>query len=259
MSKKTPRLIAKDSLKEKKGPRSPLPVYGVGPDGRFYKWVLPIGNGLGNWAEPNPVIVLNQISASHDASCLWALAAKGRIFNSSAGPNLGIAWSEPNPAKRLNQISGDGTVVWGIGTGNRAYKSDNNGITWYEPDPAQRLKQISVGYYNNVWAVKENGLAIKFDGSTWLTPSSQPLLKQVSAMFSIGAWGIDLNNHVWVNVDGTSWTEPNSAAGLYQISAIDDVSAWGVGAANRVFQTHNRGQQWLEPNPQAGLKEVSAV
>jgi photosystem II stability/assembly factor-like uncharacterized protein len=233
--------------------QSSIAEWGVGPDGRVYRW-----NGS-SWAEPNPAARLKQVSVSKQGGAVWGLGPDGRIYRWNPKTN---SWEEPNPAAHLNQISNlSGVELWGVGANYQIFRTVNAGASWYEPTPSTHLKQVSIGKFDNIWGVTADNHILWFNINTqsWEEPNPNASAYQIDAWTVDGAWAIGdaTNFRIFKTYNGLTWYEPNPKAGAHQISGTDDLDAWALGADNRVFQTKNGGLIWSEPNPNAHLMQIS--
>ena len=120
------------------------------------------------------------------------------LFYTRYGPNNVIEnfdWVQPNGGAALKQVSVnfDGSVIWGVNSGNDIFYTTNNGITGYTvPNPAAKLKQVSVSGNGEVqWGVYYNGWILYSE-----TYGSGPWVGPV-------AGGSQLAEQVSVNNDGT--------------------------------------------------------
>lgn len=243
-------------------------VWGVGEDGRVWKWggsAIIIDNKA--WYEPNPAAGARQVdlgltTSGNNTGNAMAVGPNGRVYkwNNSKG-----WWEEPWPYLGLKQISHVyWDFAWGISTFPTVFRLWNNGV-WQIQYNAPPLTQISTGGDQYVYGITSDARIFRFDGSSWSEPN-----KNAGAYYICGAWA----NTVWaLGADnaypnggkrifrsddwGEHWDEPNPNAGLLQISAINEYWAWGVGYGGRVFQTIDGGLSWHEPNSGARLAQVS--
>lgn len=263
-------------------------VWGLGPDGRVYRW-NPAGN---NWAEPNAAARMIDISVSQDGStAVWAIGNGNRVYRWNATSN---SWDEPNNTARLSQISAcTATEAWGVletsvdpvtgVTVRDVYKTFNGGATWSlmpktglpNYDGNQGLLRVSATDPNSAIGIGRDYKAYKFNYSTnqWslIISGDTKTFRSLSGGIATSCWGVGYANPTSINDDvyrlfdsspfggGTlSWGKPNPAGMMKLVSTSVYGDTWAIGYDNRVYRWNATSNSWDEPNSAARLRVVSS-
>jgi hypothetical protein len=147
-----------------------------------------------------------------------------------------------------------GVRVWGVGEGGVIVTTKDNGKTWRVQQPIfQDLNQVRV-IASNVWAVGDNGAALKsdIDSEKWSSvavPSKAGLTDIAgdptsSQLWIVGTGGVILHS----STGGQSWIQQSSPVNgeLDAVLFLGGVPASLVvaGHGGTVAITHNAGMQW---------------
>jgi len=222
-------------------------VWGLGSDGRVYRWNPP-GN---NWAEPNAAARMIDISVSQDgSSAVWAIGYGNHVYRWNAASN---SWDEPNSTARLSQISAcTATEAWGVLestvpnstiTYRNVYKTFNGGTTW-SLMPMNGLPNVggSTGLFrvsatdpNSAIGIGRDRKAYKFNYSTnqWslIVSGDTKVFRSLSGGVETFCWSVayssDPNDKVYQLFNSEPWISPYPG--------------------------------WFEANPAALMKSVSQV
>lgn len=256
-------------------------IWGLGTDGRVYRWNPP-GN---NWAEPNAAARMVDVSVSHDGSgAVWAVGLENRVYRWNASSN---SWDEPNSGARLNQISAcTATEAWGVsetngptGTGityRKVYKTFNGGATWSLmpmnglPDVGGNtgLFRVSATDPNSAIGIGRDRKAYKFNYSTnqWslIIAGDTKVFRTLSGGLATTCWAVAYstspNDRVYQliqdDISSSPWLEPNTGAFMKFVATNTLGDVWALGYDDRVYRW-NGGPSWSEPNPAARLRMIS--
>jgi hypothetical protein len=115
-----------------------------------------------------------------------------------------------------------------------------DGWCWRSPLPqGNYLPSIWGSDANNIWAVSDNGVVIKWDGIAW-TPQSTPTTKNLLAVWGLDAknvWAVGLSGTI-LKWDGTTWTAQasGSTASLSGIWGTSANNIWVVGDGGTILK-----------------------
>ncbi|MBN2493662.1 MAG: hypothetical protein JXR96_03635 [Deltaproteobacteria bacterium] len=139
-----------------------------------------------------------------------------------------------------------------------------DGWCWENPKPqGGQIRAISAAAADEVWAVGEAGLSLRFDGQRWLFEDSgtEVRLEDVWAPQPGEAWAVGWESTV-LRWDGTGWAAIDTGAESQILEAVSgsgpgDVWILGVGLGGSTY-LHFDGQGWSSGQLADELRDIHA-
>ncbi|MCA9544367.1 MAG: hypothetical protein KC613_08250 [Myxococcales bacterium] len=205
----------------------------------------------------------------------WGPSAES-LFTVGGQPDAGVIWRRdaagwtrlsPPDGPLLNWVQGAAGVLWVVGDGGRALRSDDGGQTFTAvPTPTDApLWGVWAGDADTVWAVGGDARAaqadwapvlLRLDGDAFQAVPLPAVDRDFAALFKV--WGSGPGDVVAVGArgvllhfDGQAWTQQPVVGG----TADDLISVWGTGP-DRVFVAGGRSNALALQRTPAGWQKI---
>lgn len=147
---------------------------------------------------------------------------------------------------------------WAVSTGGGVSRTVDGGVTWTEQASGVtvNLRGIWGSSANDVWAVGDGGVVIRWNGASWSTVAVAGVTENLHAIHGTGAaavWAVGANATI-LRWNGTVWAEQNAPNGvtddLYGVWAAGNGTVMAVGERGRGLRFN--GTNWVNNATGAG-------